>query len=308
MPYFAPTSIAPLVIESANVVAQRNGTSAQALNVYNTYTDASNYERLSVNWTTTGSRLTLASEAAGTGAVRNWTVVTGGSMLFSMNGTLVLNLQNSGGFVQAIGYALSSQPSAAAADVFVTRPAAATWQFGQADAAAPVAQITQVQSVVTATSNTAGADWTFKASAGTGTGVGGKVLFQVAPAGSTGTTPNSYATALTIDSAKMVTYAGALSGAAPVTVAGTTYTVLATDYALIFTSGTTCTVTLPAAASFSGRHLRLKGTGGATVISASSNVVPRAGGGAGTAILALTAGSWSEMISDGTNWIVMAGA
>jgi hypothetical protein len=99
-----------------------------------------------------------------------------------------------------------------------------------------------------------------------------------------------------------------LATAAPATQSGTTYTVATTDYALIFTNAGTCTVTLPAAASFSGRHLRVKTTGGGSVISASSNVVPRAGGAAGTAILAATAGSWAELISDGTNWIIMAGA
>jgi hypothetical protein len=42
--------------------------------------------------------------------------------------------------------------------------------------------------------------------------------------------------------------------------------------------------------------------------SASSNVVPLAGGAAGTAILSATAGAWATLVSDGTNWIVMAGS
>jgi hypothetical protein len=45
-----------------------------------------------------------------------------------------------------------------------------------------------------------------------------------------------------------------------------------------------------------------------TVVSASSDVVPVAGGAAGTAILAATAGKWALLQSDGTNWqIMMAG-
>ncbi len=42
-------------------------------------------------------------------------------------------------------------------------------------------------------------------SQGTGTGVGGSIIFQVAPAGSTGTAQNALATALTIDSLRNVT-------------------------------------------------------------------------------------------------------
>ena len=74
------------------------------------------------------------------------------------------------------------------------------FKFGAADAAAPVAQTLQVQSVVAGTSNTAGTDWTLKGSAGTGTGAGGSIIFQVAPAGSSGSAQNAYSTALTITS------------------------------------------------------------------------------------------------------------
>lgn len=81
-------------------------------------------------------------------------------------------------------------------------------QLGAADAAAPVAQTLQVQSVVAGTTNTAGANWTLKGSAGTGTGAGGSIIFQVAPAGTTGTAQNAYATALTIGSDKGATFAG----------------------------------------------------------------------------------------------------
>ncbi|WP_176479108.1 hypothetical protein [Mesorhizobium sp. WSM3860] len=45
-----------------------------------------------------------------------------------------------------------------------------------------------------------------------------------------------------------------------------------------------------------------------TVVSASSNVVPLAGGAAGTAILAATARKWATLVSDGTNWVIMQAA
>jgi hypothetical protein len=83
-------------------------------------------------------------------------------------------------------------------DLILTRKGAASLQLGAADAAAPVAQTLQVQSVVAGTSNTVGTNWTLKGSAGTGTGIGGNIVFQVALAGSTGTAQNSLTTALTI--------------------------------------------------------------------------------------------------------------
>ena len=57
-------------VESANVLALRNSTTAQGLYVYNTYTDASNYERGVFDWTTTANVLTIGMQKAGTGAIR----------------------------------------------------------------------------------------------------------------------------------------------------------------------------------------------------------------------------------------------
>lgn len=92
-------------------------------------------------------------------------------------------------------------------DVIVSRKAAAALQLGSADAAAPVAQTLGVQSVVAGTTDTAGADWTFTGSQGTGTGAGGKIKFRVAPAGSTGSAQNALADALTINADKSVVFA-----------------------------------------------------------------------------------------------------
>jgi hypothetical protein len=91
----------------------------------------------------------------------------------------------------ALGWSSSSSDAATAADTFLTRSAAATLQHGAADAAAPIAQTISVQSVSAGTSNTAGADWTFNGSKGTGTGAGGKIIWAVAPAGTTGTSQNA---------------------------------------------------------------------------------------------------------------------
>jgi hypothetical protein len=91
---------------------------------------------------------------------------------------------------------------ASAADTLLTRKAAANLRFGAADAAAPVAQTLSVQSVVAGTTNTAGANLTLTGSQGTGTGAGGSIIFQVAPAGSSGTAQNALATFLEATSAR----------------------------------------------------------------------------------------------------------
>jgi len=87
------------------------------------------------------------------------------------------------------------------------------------------------------------------------------------------------------------------------------FTVAATDLWLINNkTGSTCTVTLPSAASYTGRTLTFQNYQAQTLVSASSNVVPRAGGAAGTAILLAVAGNWATMVSDGTNWVIMQAA
>lgn len=111
-----------------------------------------------------------------------------------------------------------------------------------------------------------------------------------------------------------VTASGTLAGAALSTSAPVTktanYTVdsgASKDSSIIFNGAGSLTVTLPTASSFSGRLIRIKTIAAQTVVSASSNVVPLAGGAAGTAILAATAGKYAVLQSDGTNWIIMEG-
>ena len=93
---------------------------------------------------------------------------------------------------------------------------------------------------------------------------------------------------------------------APVTVT-TNYTVADNANFIISNRAATNTLTLPAAASNTGRVLYVSNIGGAfAVVSASSNVIPRAGGAASTAILPVTDGAWAMLVCDGTNWIIMA--
>ena len=97
---------------------------------------------------------------------------------------------------------------------------------------------------------------------------------------------------------------GYVSTTAPV-IKTADFTVAATENWLISNKSSSCTVTLPAAASFTGRELTIKNIAAFTVVSASSNVKPIGTNTAGTAILPATAGTWCTLVSDGTNWIVM---
>lgn len=105
------------------------------------------------------------------------------------------------------------------------------------------------------------------------------------------------------DSSAVVQTIGKIASA-PVTKTAD-FTVAATDLWLINNkSGSTCTATLPAASSYSGRVLHFQNYQAQTLVSASSNVVPLAGGAAGTSILLASAGDSATLVSDGSNWLM----
>ena len=98
------------------------------------------------------------------------------------------------------------------------------------------------------------------------------------------------------------------SSGAPVTKTAN-FTLAATENWVINNkSGSTCTVTLPAASSWTGRSVVFKNMQAQTLVSASSNVVPIDSTSAGTAILLGVIGNWATMVSDGTNWVIMQAA
>jgi len=100
---------------------------------------------------------------------------------------------------------------------------------------------------------------------------------------------------------------GSFGRGAPVTKTGD-FTLADTENWLIVNKGSSCTVTLPAASSWTGREFTIKVITAHTVVSASSNVVPRNSATAGTAILTNVAGSWATLVSNGTNWVIMCGS
>ena len=127
----------------------------------------------------------------------------------------------------------------------------------------------------------------------------GRIVFGTTTAGSV-----TISEKLRIDSNGFTTHTGTIGRGAPVTKTGN-FTLAITENWIICNGTATITVTLPAASSWTGREVMLKTIAAFTVVSASSNVVPLAGGAAATAILAATAGKYATLVSDGTNWIIM---
>ena len=145
--------------------------------------------------------------------------LTGGSSGFGftdVNGSNVTDFAvlicpggTAGGVINSSSFAYSWTASNALGtiDTLLTRRAAANLRFGAADAASPVAQKLSVQSVVAGGgTNTAGQDFTITGSQGTGSGVGGSIIFQTAAANSGGGAgiQNTLANAMVIDSVKTV--------------------------------------------------------------------------------------------------------
>jgi len=84
------------------------------------------------------------------------------------------------------------------------------------------------------------------------------------------------------------------------------FTLADTENWIIVNKGSSCTVTLPAASLWLGREFTIKVITAHTVVSASSNIVPANSATPGTAILSASAGAWATLVSDGTNWVIMA--
>ena len=83
--------------DDAGVLALRNGVNAQSFNIYNTYTDDSNYERLRQYWDSNVAVLKV--EADGTGIERDFHIGTdgGGAVDFAESGSIQWSVAGVGG-------------------------------------------------------------------------------------------------------------------------------------------------------------------------------------------------------------------
>lgn len=314
------TPDAVLVWDAAGVIGQRSGTTSQAFKIYNTFTDASNYERLSFQFVSNDP--TIFAQSAGTGTQRNLRFRAGAAstwMVAATSGDFLAVTDNA----NDIGAAGATRPRSIYVGTSVTSPSyltgasgSATIQFGAtANDTVSVAATTgtlagmnnssglKFQLISTTTGGVRVASDSVLGFNSTTTLASGAIDTGLARNGA-GIVEANNGTAGTLAGMRAATYATG----APRTIAAATDTVLGTDSYLIANNAGTVTLTLLAAASFTGRSLTVKTIQAQTVVSATSNVVPRAGGAAGTAILAGTAGNWATLVSDGTNWILMAGS
>ena len=188
--------------DAANTFAQRNGTSAQSYQIYNTFTDASNYERLFIGWSSNVALITLA--IAGTGSARDLTIGTPGATQ--------LNFRTNGTNRWAIGIGASAG--------FFIPQADNAYDFGAAGN--QIKSLYAGTSVVTALLSSTGGVNSSSATAGIGytTGAGGTV---------TQATSRSTGVTLSKTTGQITTTADSLAGLAIVTFTVTNTTVAATD-------------------------------------------------------------------------------
>jgi len=108
--------------DAANALDQRNGTNAQTFRVYNTFTDASNYERGFIRYSS--NQLEIGHEAAGTGSGDRLIVIrrpNAGTILDVVGAsTISARIGSVSGFATAMGVG----PNGASPDIFLFRRAA----------------------------------------------------------------------------------------------------------------------------------------------------------------------------------------
>lgn len=204
--------------DASDVLAQRRGTNAQTVRIYNTYTDASNYERFSVGFDGSGG-VQIRQEFAGTGAVKP---------LYFGNGALgnVWQVPSTAGHILAvtdntydIGASGATRPRTlylgtscivqsdtglvvfgASSDAAFGRLAAASVRQGLAPSATPVAQTFTIgeASRPGTDSDVGGADGTIRSGLGTGTGTSSTINFQTPTLAASGSGAQTYATRFTV--------------------------------------------------------------------------------------------------------------
>ena len=166
----------------------------------------------STAWHTSGTMFGVNAPNAFSGTILEAQVNGASRLTLSSGGAMTLAAS---GIIQWNGRAILNSPSAA------------NLALGAADAASPVAQTIGVQNVAAGTTDTAGVNFTINGSRGTGTGAGGSIVFQTAPAGSTGSSQNNLVEALRITPTGLLRFGAAGSSAAPVIFpfSGSTYNI-----------------------------------------------------------------------------------
>lgn len=81
--------------DGTNALGQRNSINPQSYQIYNTYTDGSNYQNGGISFDTYGT-FTVGNAAAGTGLTANMNLVSnGGTITYTLGGQIVYNMTQS---------------------------------------------------------------------------------------------------------------------------------------------------------------------------------------------------------------------
>lgn len=120
-----PAISVSLYREADNILAQRNGTNSQEFRVYNTYADATNYERASMGWS--GNIFGISQQVDGSGARRRLQVSGFNDIMLSpwaANTTLFSNIEMRFGSNIKLGWGGTTNVASSASDVALARDSA----------------------------------------------------------------------------------------------------------------------------------------------------------------------------------------
>jgi hypothetical protein len=160
---------------------------------------------------TVSATVTITIAAPGVVTWANHLLSTGTPVFFTTTGALPTGITAGTTYFAVVTGINTFQLAASFADAVAATPTVITTSGTQSGTHTgnrnAVAQAVNAQSV-TGVTDRPGANLTIAGSQGTGTGAGGSIVFQVAPAGSSGTAQNALATALEINSARDSIFSG----------------------------------------------------------------------------------------------------
>jgi hypothetical protein len=278
-----------------------------SVNGYLTSTDWTTFNNKGSGTVTSVAALTLGT----TGTDLSSTVATGTTTPVITLQVPTASASNRGALSAADWTTFNNKGSGTVTSVTGTAPVVSSG--GATPAISMAAATTSVNGYLTST------DWNTFNGKGSGTVTSVSVVSANGLAGTVATATTTPAITLTTSITGLLKGNGTAISAA---VANTDYVPLATvltktaDYTITGTdtwiinnkTGSSLTLTFPAASSWPGRYITVKNLQTQTVVSASSNIVPIGSAVAGTAILLGVVGNWATMVSDGTNWVIMQAA
>jgi hypothetical protein len=133
--------------DAANTLALRNVTNAQAFNIYNTYTDASNYERLAIKWES--NEVIVTPESSGTGTlnavifgVKTGSLINGAKFEYASGSGIKFYRNQSTPYINGTNLRFSLQSGVQLAWSSIPTDASSTNDVGIARVSAGIAKIT----------------------------------------------------------------------------------------------------------------------------------------------------------------------